>query len=215
MAVVAVRLAPNPYRSTSSDRPGSRRRRLHRDPPVDGCCRWGTADPRRRRSRFRRRPSRRASLSPDSEWSTPPPRPAGTTMVSRTVSPSSGGTSGWPAVVLKLSGENWASWSAGPNGWGVAALPVAVGRGYAERIAARRRAAFRFRHSSTGARPGNGAAAPTAGRTLARPDGAIGSSGQELTRPTPDSSHVAGGDVGPLVTALLRPPGGTGPCGPF
>jgi len=43
MAVVAVRLAPNPYRSTSSDRPGSRRRRSHRDPPVDGCCRWGTA----------------------------------------------------------------------------------------------------------------------------------------------------------------------------
>jgi hypothetical protein len=26
------------------------------------------------------------------------------------------------AVVLELSGENWASWSAGPNGWGVAAV---------------------------------------------------------------------------------------------
>jgi len=26
------------------------------------------------------------------------------------------------AIVLELSGENWASWSGGPKGWGVAAV---------------------------------------------------------------------------------------------
>lgn len=92
------------------------------------------------------------------------------------------------AVVLKLSGENWAIWSAGPNGWASLLSRIAVRCGYADRIAARRNATFRFRHRSTRAQPGNGAVAPTGGRPSARPDEATGGSSQELTRPATVSS---------------------------